>query len=262
MKRMRLISEQDFLTLQSIKANDSQLSTDTGFAPDYKSSLTNKAISTLLNDNLPSDVKLRVYNNLTKRIKSEDKRNNEKPLLVKLSNEMESNNFPTPIHNNHSKPKVTSITLPPGMTTIPPKFQPKFNSMMEIIKNNKEKFSWDREGQFIRNGVVIKQSNVTDLLNTVIRGLKPHAPLIGHSEFMQTLSDMNVPKTLLSKQAQKNILTKTQRRQSRLSNSRNDTAPISQLYGEESMGEDEESTTGPSTQEPSTSSGWKSWIYL
>jgi hypothetical protein len=259
---MRLISEQDFMTLQSIKSSNVSPNSSTEQITDYKSSLTSQALSTLMNDNLPSDLKLRVYNELNKRMKTEDKRNNSKPILVQFPDVEDVSKVTPPAVLTDPESKFDSIPLPPGMTKIPPKFEAKFHSIMRIIDANKDKLSWDREGQLIRNGIVIKHSNVTDLLNTVIRGLKPHAPLTGHSEFMQALSDMNVPKTLLSKQAQMNISLKTQRRQSRLSNSRAEPPPISQLYGEEPIQDEEDSSSAHSTEHTANQSRWKSWIYL
>ncbi|OXA40256.1 hypothetical protein Fcan01_24899 [Folsomia candida] len=194
MKRMRLVSEIDFEKLQQVK--NLRTNTSTSLNIPEESDLA-------LFTSLPNEFKLKLYELLNRQKVTQDKNEESKPIMVKLAEETSN--------TNEKIQSIQNLELTPGMGAIPSKFLNKMHAVLRHLRANNHIVSWDEKGQLILHGILHEGTNITDLLNHCIRGISYYGPIPGFSDFLQILIEVNMPKTLVSKQTQKAMQTQIER---------------------------------------------------
>lgn len=191
---MRLVSEIDFEKLQQVKKSHSSPPT---------SRILEDESDLALFTSLPDEFKLKLYELLNRQRYDQEKHEDSKPVLVKIAEE-------TKLIDKKST-SLTDAELTPGMGTIPPKFLNKMHAVVKHLRANSDIISWNERGELILHGVRHERTNITDLLNHCVRGVSYYGPIPGFSEFLQILVEVNIPKTLVSKQTQKAMQTQLAR---------------------------------------------------
>lgn len=79
---------------------------------------------------------------------------------------------------------------------IPKSYIKKGELLLDTLKQNKEKISWENDGTVIINKEIIPGSNIVHLVSDALRPLKNSEP-IGWQRFVTTLKDINLPINLI-----------------------------------------------------------------
>ncbi|OXA37514.1 hypothetical protein Fcan01_27760 [Folsomia candida] len=198
MKRMRLVSELDFEQLKKSKSEENPFT----HKNQSDTPVINEADLALFST-LPNDVKIRLYDMLSHQTRNAKKIEEQKPILVKLTPDELPKSSATSIENDNNLKLLQPTSFPPGMTNVPNKFLNKMTSVMHYLNHNKAIISWDDKGALTIDGTFYPESNITDLLNNCVRGIKHYGTLPAFSEILAGLTKMNLPKTLLTKNTQK-----------------------------------------------------------
>ena len=144
------------------------------------------------NANLPMDQKAKLYtNHLQQYLTMKDKQTNAyTPPL------------PPPPPPTPTQFASTSATAPPSaaveeevMQSIPSKLQKQGRMLMDRVKRDPD-MSWNERGELIAGGKVVPNSNMTDLVNDILRNRKSVVPL-GWEVFSGLLRKGNVPQDLV-----------------------------------------------------------------
>lgn len=115
---------------------------------------------------------LEIYNNLMMGEEEEEERDNERAVADKTNENI--------------------------LQYLPKRYQEKAGKLLSILKTS-QKFRWNSDGVVIFNEIKIPNSHISDLLLLSLRPFKTkHMTIPGVKEFIQTLTELNVPKTLLS----------------------------------------------------------------
>ena len=69
--------------------------------------------------------------------------------------------------------------------------------LLNHIKNSGGKLSWDEKGQLMLRGTVIPQTNILDLVHSVVRSRKKAPQASGVVQFVTALQELNTPTELL-----------------------------------------------------------------
>ena len=78
----------------------------------------------------------------------------------------------------------------------PEKFQRNARSLLDHIKNS-GRLGWDRDGQFVTDGKVLRGTNILDLVHSVVRPRRTSGPPEGAAEFLAALEAVNTPRELI-----------------------------------------------------------------
>ena len=82
------------------------------------------------------------------------------------------------------------------ISSVPPSMQKKAGRLLSRLKSNPE-IKWNDKGEIEYKGKTVKQSNMTDLINDILRNRKNVADPIGWDMFSTVLGDMNIPQDLV-----------------------------------------------------------------
>ena len=131
----------------------------------------------LENPNLPSDVKMKLYNQakVLSRQKEEDK-----------------GTFENVIETNHEDEDSYIIRL------FPEKDQPFISSILDKIRDKKEQLSWNDNLEITIDNKLYRHSNIIELLKLIMKHLIITADMdipIGAKDFVEKLSEIGVPKS-------------------------------------------------------------------
>ena len=80
--------------------------------------------------------------------------------------------------------------------TAPDKFQRNTKSLLEHIKKS-GRLQWGQDGRLIKDGRVIPDTNILDLVHSLVRPRPTLRPPTGFAEFLETLQSTNVPRELM-----------------------------------------------------------------
>ena len=84
-----------------------------------------------------------------------------------------------------------------SIDALPKTLQRSGRALFEHIKNSGGKLSWNERGQLLKEGRVIENSNIFDLVHAVTRQRK-RVPPPGSQDFVNALSELNTPAELMA----------------------------------------------------------------
>ena len=140
---------------------------------------------TVLSD--PKDdasVRLKKYNELLTEYDTQTDNFNKTPLgpPIKLAQESQ----PPRVDNPDRWMDFTIDSLPKT-------FKRTGELLMRHIKKSGDKLGWDARGRIVYDGVAIPDSNIVDLINSVVRKRKGVPAPVGAEAFASALAEMNTP---------------------------------------------------------------------
>ena len=87
--------------------------------------------------------------------------------------------------------------------------------LLNHIKNSGGKLGWDEHGRMMLHGAVIPQTNILDLIHSVVRSRKKAPPPSGVDQFVSALMELNTPTELLRNKPKTTLTPPTPRSRSR-----------------------------------------------
>lgn len=91
------------------------------------------------------------------------------------------------------------------MDSVPSSLKKNAQLLLERLKRDKD-ITWNERGEIIYRGRLINQSNLTDLVNDVLRRRKSMPDPVGWQTFATALSAMNAPKDLIGNPQRKKFV--------------------------------------------------------
>nr|DAC81385.1 TPA_asm: acintoc2 [Parasteatoda house spider adintovirus] len=161
--------------------------------PDEKLSELDREMKQILLSQMDEDEKIKMYNQvLLKRIKLDS-------LNSPISNkEIQSDEVPD------EKPEIKeeenyieSLML----SSMPKQFTSNTKNVLEFLKKNNDVVSWTPRGELVHKGEVVKNSNIVDLLNNMMRKKKNNTFITGQEEFREIIKDINLPRTFIKNES-------------------------------------------------------------
>lgn len=219
---MKLISEHEFdrLKTQTTKISDAKEHFFHEKAQDAESLLDSSTI--------PDDIKIQLYGSVMSAVQHQLHEILNKPVNVKLSGV----NFPKKTTKTSSSSEVfrtptgsavfdeddeqdESVTTHGSLSandlklieTQPTNVRVKLYHVMKSLKGNEKLVHWDEKGRVtFFNDDYVPESNIVDLLNFTTRELKWDENPSGINRFLRVCKMINLPTSLLSKEAKKGWL--------------------------------------------------------
>ena len=129
-------------------------------------------------------VRLKKYNELLTEYDTQTDNFNKTPLgpPIKLAEES-----PPPRVDNPDRWMDFTID------SLPKTFKRTGELLMRHIKKSGDKLGWDARGRVVYDGVAIPDSNIVDLINSVVRKRKGVPTPVGAQAFASALAEMNTP---------------------------------------------------------------------
>jgi hypothetical protein len=84
------------------------------------------------------------------------------------------------------------------LSCFPKSLQSTVKAIISHFKINKEKISWNTQGELILNKEKISQSHMVDLIKVLMKNYKTENNIIGLKRFLSALADINFPLSLIS----------------------------------------------------------------
>ena len=84
--------------------------------------------------------------------------------------------------------------------SVPKSLQAKASQLLQRLKRNPD-VDWNERGEFKYRGHLLKNSNLTDLVNDVLRQRKRRFEPLGWETFAQVLQNLNIPQDLIANQS-------------------------------------------------------------
>ena len=84
-----------------------------------------------------------------------------------------------------------------SIDALPKTHQRSGKALFELIKNSGGKLSWNEQGQLLKEGRIIENSNIFDLVHAVTRQRK-RVPPPGSQDFVSALNELNTPAELMA----------------------------------------------------------------
>lgn len=195
---MRLITDDEYAAL--MKSNKYETS----------SKPTDKCLQAqqILHDKTPDDVKLALYMQLMKTIQSSLEDGSRRifgAASIKSENSPNENNKQS-AETNHEVAKAHKLGTDDILNNIPEKFRDRASSILEILQSHTDYIEWDNYGAVRFFGEEKAGSNITDLLNYVLRDSKWPAPPIGINRFVLICKSLNVPASFVRKDLREQFL--------------------------------------------------------
>ena len=139
------------------------------------------------------------------------------------------------IREPESQRRDTDIWEEKIIDTLPKTTKQLGHSLLSHIKSS-QKINWNDRGQVIIDGNLIPNTNILDLVHSVIRIRKTKSPPVGSREFTRALTELNTPSELFRNQPVESsankriILTATRRRSEEPAIKRKKTFNWDELY--------------------------------
>ena len=94
--------------------------------------------------------------------------------------------------NNEVRTLADSVIV----QSVPKTMRERATAILQRLKTKPDIITWDDSGQVKLDGVIIPQSNISDLISDAVRGRKNFNPT-GSREFFRVLSKINIPRDLV-----------------------------------------------------------------
>ncbi len=158
---------------------------------------------------LPADVKVKLYNQVLQRYNTYDEQRKATPIIMQMVDSLQpAKEVPT------REAPVADHIEQETLESVPPRMQKKAKLIINRIKNSSD-LQWTPKGELVYKGQVVENTNVSDLVNDMLRKRKHFEPT-GWQTFAQALKDTNVPQDLIGHQERWNWM----QRQSQVSQDR------------------------------------------
>ena len=100
------------------------------------------------------------------------------------------------MYGGGEKEETDSLSVEMIVRGIPKTMKSRAEALLAHLKERGDVITWDDMGQVLVDGVLIPESNISDLVSDAMRSRKHFNP-IGIREFYNVLSKINVPKDLV-----------------------------------------------------------------
>lgn len=189
-KKMRLVSDNEYQAL----LKSSHLETDDN--PATREQQRNH----ILKGDLPDDVKLALFMQISKEVNHRFNEFLNKPVKVEV---VDVDDLP----KEEEKQIDVSIDDTFILNNVAEKFRDKARAILDILREHPEQIEWDSYGGVTFFGEELLGSNMSDLLNYVLRdaGKWPTPPL-GINRFILVCKRFNVPATFIKKDLREQFL--------------------------------------------------------
>lgn len=154
------------------------------------------------------DEKIKLYNQILQKRLNMVALNPPILLNVDTDNDLkkeDKNHTDLPLDSGDDNAKMKQEEISPIdnmlLNSIPKSLSTLTNNILNILKRNPEVVSWTPRGEFIYKGNTVPDSNIVDLMNSIIRfrkkkGKEEYQP-VGQNLFLTALKDLNVPKSFI-----------------------------------------------------------------
>ncbi len=191
-KRMRLIPEHKYRKLmETIHYNDNKSVTNI-------LSKEEKA-ETILEADIPDDVKIRLYMNLVSEFNSKIDELKSKPSLSVKESDAIITDASNSTHTNPSKKSYELAEKDQNLIQfIPEKFRESAESIFKLLSEHQDLITWDKQGvvTFFKNETE-KDTSILDLINFLLRDLKWKSVPKGINRFLIICKKLNIPASLV-----------------------------------------------------------------
>lgn len=189
-KKMALVDPQVLELLKSPKHRNTP-------AEESMDTLDGEMKNILNNHRLSTDEKVKLYNQTLGKFVKVQTDYRHKPIKVELNTKKELN--PTP---NLSPPEAGSVIVEDAnddlIQSVPKTMQKRARILIEKLKNSNE-IGWNPKGEITVKGNLIKNSNISDLVNDALRKRKHFNPR-GWEDFAHVLRQVNAPQDIVRNQ--------------------------------------------------------------
>ena len=196
MKKMVLV---DPRMLESLRSSSSSTSSSGLVQPVVNQSL--KELDGSMKDILDSETldvgdKAKAYYQILHRYLHRVDQYKSQPIgTLKLDNESKVDDIP--VEETEKRKEISEEDVSEIINTLPQKFREKGRWFLRKISSSSD-LTWNDLGQLIVRGKRIKGSNITDLLNDVIRPrVKRTKPPVGWNELAKEIKRKNIPKEFI-----------------------------------------------------------------
>lgn len=79
------------------------------------------------------------------------------------------------------------------LNAVPNSLKKQASSLLQLMKKNSNYFNWNEKGEIYVKGQILPNSNLADLFNLIFTNRKNFTELAGKNEFLNALTEMNIP---------------------------------------------------------------------
>lgn len=160
----------------------------------------------ILNSNLQDFEKVQLYYELLKRKTNLQEFNQP----WKISEADDTMKEPSKVEQDPPKIKreiIENHHEQPLLDVIPTGLKKQARQLLQYLKTNPTLFHWNKRGEIIYKNNIIPNSNLADLISLILTQRSVKYPLNGKEEFLNVLSEFNVPKLFIKN---RNLSTKNE----------------------------------------------------
>ena len=167
----------------------------------------------LARTDLPDDAKLSLYQQTLRQFLQFDHARKTDPMSVTMSTPAEGtgggseDQGPSGGTTDRDPATLAERDLTPHiLESVPKSLQRKAKLLINNLKHN-DVMTWNKKGELIYEGNVVKGSNIFDLVNDTLRNKKGFAPH-GFQYFMHGLAKSNAPESVIGNEARRSVVRK------------------------------------------------------
>ena len=168
----------------------------------------------LARTDLPDDTKLALYQQSLQQYLQYDHARKTAPMSVTVSapssetggDQTTSGEEPSTAQQETDSVTGSNDLTPQILESVPKTLKRKARLLMDNLKNN-DVMTWNKNGELVYDGNVVKGSNIIDLVNDTLRGKKGFTPL-GFQYFVRGLAQANAPESLIGNEARRSVVRK------------------------------------------------------
>ena len=125
----------------------------------------------------------------------------DRPLgRVQISQDVASSSSKEPPAGGEAESEETDPVVRDVVGSVPKSLRDKASQLLQRLKRNPD-VDWNERGEFKYRGHLLKNSNLTDLVNDVLRQRKRRSEPLGWETFAQVLQNLNIPQDLIANQS-------------------------------------------------------------
>lgn len=118
--------------------------------------------------------------------------------VASSSNKYQSQEIPCTSGNNNNDKKESEITEQFISASVPVRYRRKAEKLLAKLRplRTSNALTWNKKGEVTINGLIIKDSNIIDLINDATRLRKSFNP-VGKNEFARFIREQNIPREFI-----------------------------------------------------------------
>ncbi len=165
-------------------------------SPITKAALSlDKEMKDILDRNdLSEDEKIKLYNHILNRYLKVDSQRKQ-PIEMKFTAESAPQASATSVDASQSSQETSSIEHD-VISSVPSTLRKKAERLLGQLRTNRQIIDWNKRGEIITDGSLVKGTHLVDLINDALRKRKNFNPR-GWKEFNSALSKLNIPQDLI-----------------------------------------------------------------